>query len=113
MHKFVQRHRIARGLSIRGLARQAGIPVATAFRIEQGDFEQPSPEKLQRLARALEIDVEDLYALAGYMMPEGLPDFAPYLRAKFSLPERAVKDLDAYFRRLRMKYGDEDGGHDA
>ena len=107
--QFIQRQREAKGLSIRGLARETGLPPATVYRIEQGEFEQPAPEKLQRLARALEADVEDLYALAGYMMPEGLPDFAPYLRAKFALPDRAVNELDAYFRLLQEKYGDEEG----
>ncbi len=56
------------------------------------------------IARALEVDFEDLYSLAGYESPERLPTFRPYLRAKYELPPEAVADLERYFELLRSYY---------
>ena len=56
------------------------------------------------IARALKVDFEDLYSLAGYESPERLPTFQPYLRAKYELPPEAVADLERYFELLRNYY---------
>ena len=81
-------------------------------RIERGEFRNTTPERLQELARALETDVENLYAIAGITVPEQLPEFTAYLRAKYDLPDRAVDQLGEYFQLLRSKYGgDDDGEH--
>ena len=65
----------------------------------------PSPKHLQAIARALNVSIEDLYGLAGYDIPERLPTFTPYLRAKYELPPEAVSDLERYFELLRSYYG--------
>ena len=80
-----------------------------------GQTDTPKPDHLQRLARALDADIEDLYALAGYVMPEGLPEFAPYLRTKYGLPDQAAAQLDEYFQALRDRWNTEpreEGNHD-
>ncbi len=101
--QFIQRHRLAKGTSIRALARALDINAATVMRIETGES-TPSPKQLQRVARTIEVDIKDLYALAGYFMPEGLPDFAPYLRSKYDLPDSAVDALDEYFQHVAEKH---------
>ena len=93
------------GLSIRRLAERVGVHHATVSRIESGEFQQPAPEILQRLAGALEIDVADLLALAGYTIPEGLPSLPAYLRAKYRMPPEAAAQLSEYFDYLSGKYG--------
>jgi len=50
-------------------------------RLESGGLTQPSPEKLQLIAQILGVDYNDLFALAGYVTPDGLPSLVPYLRA--------------------------------
>ena len=111
--RFIRRHREAKGLSNNALAREVDVDNATILRMERGDFQSPSPQILQRIGRALDVAVEDLYALAGYTMPEGLPELAPYLRAKYDLPDKAVKELDSYFKTLQDRYGGKKGGRDA
>jgi hypothetical protein len=54
--------------------------------------------------------------LAGYLMPEGLPELRPYLRTKYGLSDRAAEQIDEYFQALRpqwselAKEGDHEGG---
>ncbi len=105
--KFVRQHRTTAGLSLRALAEAAGIDHSYIARIEHGETDAPSADKLLRIARALGVEAEDLYALAGYVMPEGLPEFRPYLRTKYpDLSQKEVRALERYFQELQ----DHDGG---
>ncbi|HEY5249772.1 MAG TPA: helix-turn-helix transcriptional regulator [Dermatophilaceae bacterium] len=97
----LQSARARAGLTVRQLAEAADMTPATVSRIETGQIKSPRPEHLVRLARALDVDLEDLYALAGYYMPQGLPELRPYLRSKYGLSDRAVEQLDEYFQALR------------
>ena len=99
--------RVAAHLTVRQLAEKAGLVGSTLSRLETGQIESPRPEYLQQLARALGSDVEDLYALAGYLMPEGLPELRPYLRAKYGLNETAARRLEGYFQALQDQPSEE------
>jgi transcriptional regulator with XRE-family HTH domain len=61
--------RLGRGLSIRRLAKLARIDAAHLSRIEHGQLLPPPPAAIARLAVALQIDPEDLNALA-WRLPE-------------------------------------------
>lgn len=110
---FIKRHRTAAGLSQEALGEKVGLPGSTIFRLEAGEFKAPSPEKLTRLATALDVGAEDLFAIAGYTTPEQLPAFPIYLRTKGDLPLKAQKELDDYYKTLREKYGVDEAGSDA
>jgi transcriptional regulator with XRE-family HTH domain len=103
--RLVKKHRQVKGLSLRAAAEEIGYDHSYLGRIEAGDYESPAPKLLKKLASVLDIPIEDLYALAGYQVEDRLPDFAPYLRAKFDLPDEAVDRLDEYFQMLKEKYG--------
>lgn len=93
------------GISARELARRADVPDSTIVRIEQGAFAEPSPEKLQRMAAALGLNLADLYLMADYPIPE-LPTLTPYLRTKYgNLPTEAADQIQAYADRLARKHG--------
>lgn len=96
--------REAVGLSLRQAAERSGLVPSTLSRLEAGSIASPRPEHLQVLARTYGTDVEDFYALAGYLMPEGLPELRPYLRAKYGLPDQAASQIDEYFQALRSKW---------
>ncbi len=102
-------HRTAANLTVRQLADRAGLVASTVSRLETGQIESPRPEHLQQLARALSFEVEDFYALADYLMPEGLPALKPYLRAKYGLGEAAAQRLEGYFHALRDQPNEEPG----
>ena len=60
--------------------------------------------KLERLAEALGIDPEELFA--DYPAPDKLPDMAPYLRAKFGMSDEAVAEAERLFAELAESEGD-------
>lgn len=102
---YVKRQREAAERSMAQLAGDAGIPRSQVMRIERGDI-RPGPETLGKLARALKVDVEDLYALAGYAAPEQLPGFEPYLRARHGWSDEAIAEALAVFERIERDQGD-------
>lgn len=72
----------------------------------------PKADKLEPLAAALEVNLEDLFALAGYVTPKGLLDLGPYLRARFGeLPEEAIAQIERYVARIRRKHNDQGKRH--
>jgi transcriptional regulator with XRE-family HTH domain len=102
---YIRKTRQERGLSLRALATASKLDWSYIGRLEKGEIAAPDPGKLQKLAMALEIDIEDFYALAGYTVPEGLPGLAPYLRVKYDLPEAATGEVERYVARLKRRYG--------
>ncbi len=53
--------REAKGLSVRGLAREAGISTETVYSVEHGR-RQPSVRTLGKIARALGVEARDLFS---------------------------------------------------
>jgi transcriptional regulator with XRE-family HTH domain len=86
----IKRYRKARGLSQERLGKAVKLPASTILRLERGEFKAPSPEKLQRIAGALEVEFEELFELAGYATPEP-PEVLVYLRRKGLSEDDAVK----------------------
>ena len=102
---FIKRHRKERGLSLEAVAQEVKVPRSTIFRMERGEFGSPDPEKLQRLATALDVDFEELFTLAGHVAPD--PGLQPYLRRKYDLSDEAIEKAERYLERLRH---DDQGG---
>jgi transcriptional regulator with XRE-family HTH domain len=100
--QHIRKLREAKGLSVRGLAGEAKVDFSWLARLERGLYESPDARNLYRLARALDIEVASLHKDAGY--GEGLPGFAPYLRARYDLPEEAVAQLEAHFELINQRY---------
>lgn len=63
---FVEERRVALGLSKTAAVARAKISMSTWRKIEAGSNPMASPETLSRIARALEVDINDLLA-AGHM----------------------------------------------
>ena len=104
--------RLARTLGLRALARAAGVDPTWLSRLEAGRYSSPDARALGRVARALDVDAEELLLAAGYSDGHGLPGFAPYLRAKYELPDEAVAQLEAHFQLMSDKYAPPQGGSD-
>ena len=94
------------GLSTRKLSAHAGVNDVTIVRIERGEFAAPRPDKLSRLADALNLRLADIFAMADYVAPSELPTLAPYLRAKYpGLPDEAVAAIGRYAARTAKQHG--------
>jgi transcriptional regulator with XRE-family HTH domain len=109
----VQRLRKERHLSIRRLAAKAKVDFSYVSRIEHGLVGSPTARQLWKIARALEIEVADLYSEAGFVDAHGLPGFEPYLRAKYHLPDEAIEQLQAHFALINDKYHEPEDEPDA
>lgn len=96
--------REAKGYSLRQLAESTGIDFGYIGRLERGHIAEPGPGRLQRLAEALDIDLEDLYGLAGYITPSSLPNLPAYLRTKYDLPAAAAERVEKYLARLQREH---------
>jgi transcriptional regulator with XRE-family HTH domain len=89
--EYIRHLREARQISIARLAAQAGIDDSGLSRMERGKVPYPRPDTLSALAAALDAPLADLFALAGYAVPQDLPSVKSYLRIKYScLPEEHV-----------------------
>lgn len=61
MPVLLRHWRERRGYSVRGLADRAGVGFVTVSRIENGRM-SPTVEMLEKLAKALDIDVRDFFS---------------------------------------------------
>jgi transcriptional regulator with XRE-family HTH domain len=102
--KFVTAHREALGLSRNRLAKEVGVHRSNVTYWESGEG-LPMASVLEPLARALKVSYEDLFALAGYAHPEGLPEPVPYLRAKFpGISKKALAEAQRLFEDFDDRY---------
>lgn len=104
---YLRQLRESAGMPVRGLAATAQVDASWLSKLERGLIAEPSPRMLWRLAQALDIEVAELHRAAGY--GERLPGLAPYLRAKYDLPDDAITQLEAHFQLINDKYAKEKG----
>ena len=92
--QYLRNARTAAGLSVRQLEAVCGIHNSLLTRMEQGAIANPAPDKLRRLAEALQLPLADLYALADYLVADELPGLSAYLRLKYrELPPELLNTL--------------------
>ncbi len=90
------------GYSTYQLADAAGVRNSTVVRIELGRFAAPSPEKLAKFAEELDMGLGEVYAKAGYVVPDDLPDFDTYLSKKYpDLTKSERRQLTGVLKGLR------------
>jgi transcriptional regulator with XRE-family HTH domain len=102
--EYIRRAREQKGISGRRLAATINMHHGYLARLEAGDYKRPSPEILERIAAALNLPYDDLFAITGQHAPSGLPGFVPYIRAKYEVDDETLLKLNAYFNRLREEH---------
>lgn len=85
--------RLEAGLSIRQLAKAAGINHSYLVKLENDQNDNPSAAHLQRLADVLEMDASDLLSFIGVEPPSTLPSPRVYFRRKFGLSDAEAARL--------------------
>src|SRR5262245_47647845 len=81
------------GLSLRQLANLSGVPMSSVNRLLKDEVEQPSPEHLAALARALELNTADLFLLAGLPVPQEAASLEVMLRKGYGVSDDDVPAL--------------------
>lgn len=97
--------RTARRLSMRKVALDADISVAYLSKLERDEASNPSIDILERLARALGVDVPDLRPTAGVTTPTQLPDALQQFitQNQNHFPELQDKDWQDALARVRLR----------
>jgi transcriptional regulator with XRE-family HTH domain len=109
--KLIAEARGRQGWSASELARRSKVAQSTVFRLEQGEFLNPSPDTLAKLAEALGLNLSDVLLSAQYPITTELPSLPAYLRTKYrDLPAPAQAELQAYVERLAAEHGLTPGG---
>jgi transcriptional regulator with XRE-family HTH domain len=91
--EYIRQQRHAAQVSVRQLARLAGVSNPYLSQIERG-LRKPSAEILQQIARALRISAETLYVQAGILDErEGAADVIAAIRGDDGLTERQKRVL--------------------
>lgn len=98
---LIAKARTRKGLSVRALSAQLGFATGWIARVEAGDYANPSPDRLARLAQALDIEPSRLDRLTKGAVSDGLPEPRVYFRSKLDLTHEQAKRVERYIERLR------------
>ena len=107
--------RSIRQKSLKTVAGDADMSAAYLQKLERGEVKSPSPHKLQKLAKALDVPYLELMKLAGYVVPrtKGSPDAGVSLLATALNSEELTEDeLDALARYLNWYRHERDSVRD-
>lgn len=103
--------RLEARLSIRQLARAAGINHSYLVKLETDQNDNPSAAHLQRLADVLEIDASDLLTFIGVEPSSTLPSPRVYFRRKFGLSDAEAARLSHLIAEYTDKPSNEGDRH--
>ncbi|SRR6266498_1166557 len=92
--QLIRAQRQARGLSQRALAKAVGLQNSRLARLENDEVERVDPPLLEHIARILDASLEDYYLLAGYPLPQRLPELRIYMRTKYGLNDEEVAEVN-------------------
>lgn len=81
------------GYSLRQLAALSGLAMSSVNRLLKDEVEQPSPEHLAALARALELNATDLFLLAGLPVPREAASLEIMLRKNYGVSDQELPAL--------------------
>jgi transcriptional regulator with XRE-family HTH domain len=92
------------GYSFRQLAHLSGVNVSVVNRLLKDQIEQPVPNHLVALARALELNATDLFLLAGLPVPDEVASLDIMLRKGYGVSDEEVPELKREIEALIAKH---------
>ncbi len=105
--RIIAKGRAKAHLTLAELEQVSGIPGTWIFHVEKGHYTDPAPERIGRLASALNIDPADLNRVGDDYLADGLAERRIYLRGKEKLPLEALDEVDRFLDELHRKYDTE------
>jgi transcriptional regulator with XRE-family HTH domain len=104
--KRIRTLRTSLELSQAELGRRAGLAHTTIIRLEQGAFASVSPDSLRSIAEHLKVPSFELFELAEIATPRDLPQFSPYMRAKYKdLTPEDLTAIERYAAKIAKRRG--------
>jgi len=98
---LIAKARARAGVSLRELASHVGVHSSWIGFVEQGRFVDPAPDRLARLAEALDVEPARIDRIAKGALAGGLPGMRTYFRAKYDLTPDQAAQVERYVKRLR------------
>ncbi|ABK45158.1 transcriptional regulator, XRE family [Magnetococcus marinus MC-1] len=95
--------------SLRKFAEAAGISATFMSKVENGEFDPPAPDKIKKMAELLEVNSDELLAMAGKVDPDlsGIIRDQPRAMADFLRTARDLnlgrKEIEALTDKLRAE----------
>jgi transcriptional regulator with XRE-family HTH domain len=109
--EFIREQREQAQVSLRQLARLAGVSNPYLSQIERG-LRKPSADILQQIAKGLRISAEQLYVRAGILEArEGDPEVVAAIRSDPVLGERQKQVLVDIYESFRREEAQREAGH--
>jgi transcriptional regulator with XRE-family HTH domain len=99
--ELIAKARARKELSTRALAAQLGVAIGWITELENGRFLDPAPDRLARLAEALDIEPGRIDRLTQGAITAGLPTPRVYFRSKMSLTPEETDKVLRYIDKLR------------
>ena len=98
--ELIREQREARKISLRNFAKRVDLSPTFISKMERGEMLPPSEDKIKAIAAALELDPDEMLALAGKVssdLPEIIRqhprEMATFLRTARSLSAEQIQDL--------------------
>jgi len=83
-----------KGWSTRRLSLEAGVTHTWLFKLQQGEYLAPAPDRLTRIAEVLGIDPERFERIAKGHVSGSLPGVRTYFRAKYDLSAEEIDQIE-------------------
>ncbi len=98
---LISKARTRKGVPQTALATQLGVATGWLAGLEQGRFLDPSPDRLARIAEALDIEPGRIDRITKGSVAHSLPGMQTYFRAKYDLTPEQAAQVERYVNRLR------------
>lgn len=91
----IRRHRERAGLSVRQLSARTGVHHSYLSRLENGDNDRPTPDVLQSIARALDLEPGKLLRFIGVKPTVTMPSKRVFFRRAYGLTPDQADEAEA------------------
>jgi transcriptional regulator with XRE-family HTH domain len=98
---LISKARQRKGVAQTALAAQLGVANGWLAGLEAGRFLDPSPERLARIAEALDIEPSRIDRITKGTVAGSLPGMRTYFRAKYDLSAEQIDRIERYINRLQ------------
>jgi transcriptional regulator with XRE-family HTH domain len=101
--RLLAQARKRKGLSLRALAELTGFHFYWLYHVEKGIYNQPTAERLTRLAEVLDIDPERLDRITKGHLSSNLPGVRTYFRTKYELAPDEIDQIERTIKQIKRK----------
>jgi transcriptional regulator with XRE-family HTH domain len=107
--QLILRARTRHGWSLATLQEHTGIPDVWLNRVERGLYLQPAPERLAKVAEALEIDPMSIDRASQNHLAQSLPSVRTYFRSTAQATSEQLDEIETAIAEIQAKHAGPSG----